>query len=271
ANISVSQFALAPGPTPAHALGVVLGPMTAIRCDAYVVPHSVEIGYSGRTRERMVRAGAASGIEAFDRWARQRQGRLASGDVHVTESGGGRSSHLVNILFDSSQSNGHKAAAQIGYVLFSALLAARTSRLETIALPALGLRLGDLGPERAAGTMIESVTEFWNSDAAGMPRAVLIAVEGELEVYRAFAEALKVEAPRGEAAGSVESALRALKPLELCTLLMTLTANGGRARSALSSHRWFGAVEPLFTEEGGQSVPKGVLEELRRIVDSIEG
>lgn len=289
ANAAISQFALMPGPTGTTcAAGVCLAEMTEIDSDAYMIPHLVRGGSEQRILEAVSRAGARRGMREFDRYIEShRNGDLSWGEVKITESGGGRSEHLIHIVGLGS-GEVLQLCDTLSYVVFAAMEASDKNGFMKIVFPTMfNEETKEFSAERVARIMLSSIYSHWMRDGIDMPKYVLLAVEDEKR-YDVFKRVLEDEAPfvsadEGSTAetgspeeaspglpeGAIKEVINELSTMALMAFHFAINRSGGSMRKRCEGQPWFKDVKILFTEDGGENVSPVVIREVKAKFDSL--
>jgi O-acetyl-ADP-ribose deacetylase len=166
---------------------IILGDITSIEVDAYVVPHFQSAASYGGVGGAVARAGGKTGIDEFDLYV-GKQGTLDFGTVHITESGGGNSNYLINVVsVGSGFENEFRVVAE---TVYNALVEAQKTGIKSIAAPALGTGIiGALTSEQSAKAMLMGVDRFVNE--GGKMDNFSIVIYGDRNAYSSFSEVLK--------------------------------------------------------------------------------
>jgi O-acetyl-ADP-ribose deacetylase (regulator of RNase III) len=197
--MGIQRSLVLPGPLGgAQAVGIALGDMTRIPCDAYVVPHfNGAVSYGG-VGAAIARSGALPGLRVYEeyveRLSQSGQGEPLQnwGDVIVSPSGGGLSSYLLNaVSVGSGDANAEfetvVAATQ------NALMVAAQYELDSIVLPALGTGIiGRLSDSLSAYAILGAIEVFRRARPEPTPRMVTVVLYGSLQAYDAFEEILRM-------------------------------------------------------------------------------
>lgn len=212
--MGIQQFMVFPGPLgPSQATAIALGDMTTIPADAYVVPHfKGEISYGG-VGAAVSRAGALPGLTAYEHFLgtlpRSPEGGAAQnwGDAVMTDSGGGLSRHLINVVSAGGQDMNREVVA-VTVATINALIKAQRNRLESVVFPALGTGIiGRLSDTVAAYTMLGALELFrMRSDTDRLPRMVIIAIYGSLRAFGEWIRIMKMGPSTDEAREAAQAA-----------------------------------------------------------------
>lgn len=217
---SLQRSFVAEGPQgPSHAVAVVLGDMTQIAADAYVVPHFQGAASYGGVGAAVARSGAGEGLMAYEREIEKLGRQQEWGEATVTPSGGGRSKALINVVSVGSRDTDQElevVAASVG----AALLVSHQKDLDTIVFPALGTGvIGRLNPGQSARAMIGALFTYWTREPRKAPHQVIIAIYGDPDAYRSFETVLKSGAFTPEAAAVDAGNKKKFDPGKWCAVL----------------------------------------------------
>ncbi len=281
-NLAIKEFALMPGPAASECVaGVVQAEMARVPTNAYVVPHVFGSASADKIGKDVFRAGAQSGIVAFSSHLEGRQPSEAdSGDVYVTESGGGRSTHVIHVV-GMGAGRPELAMYSLEYVVSAGLqAAARRQFMRIVYSPFLIGETGDFSAEQVARIMFKVIYHHWIMDEELMPKHVLVAVEKE-GTYLEFKSVLENEAPFVEKkkaegkvheqpqpqnpkakTGSVRKIIYDLSPMALTAFYFAVRRSKGTMRERCQELNFFDRVKGLFTEKGGDEIHPSVMKEI---------
>lgn len=190
-----------------QAIGIAFGDMTTVAADAYVVPHFNGAASYGGVGAAMVRAGARTGMQAYEAHlatlCRPQQSRAVQGwgDVYVTPSGGGLAPHLIHAVTVGSPDLNTEAEAVSGAV-WNACAMSRFRGFESIVLPALGTGIiGKLADATAAVCILAALETFLvqRDDRLAGATQIAVVIYGNPAQYAAFNEIMR-EGPRSATA-----------------------------------------------------------------------
>jgi O-acetyl-ADP-ribose deacetylase (regulator of RNase III) len=166
---------------------VVLGDMTKIESDAYIVPQFTGAASYGGVGGAVARAGAEEGLAAYQRFIDQK-GEQKFGQVVLTKSGGGRSSCLLHVVSVGSGEEDEFNTIQTAF--FNALKVAESQGIESIASPAMGTGIiGSLTAEQSANAMMSAADQY--AAEGGKPIKLSFVIYGDESAYNAFVTVLQ--------------------------------------------------------------------------------
>ena len=201
ANSKIQQSFVTAGPQgPSHAVAIVLGDMTKITADAYVVPHFQGAVSYGGVGAAVARGGAGLGLQKYEQIISALGQELKWGDVTITPSGGGQSKNLIHVVSVGS-SDAEEEAGVVSTAISQVLLASQQNNLDTIVVPALGTGVvGYLTAGQSARAILGALFTYWGQEPQNAPHQIVIAIYGNPEAYRSFEAVLRAGVSTAEAA-----------------------------------------------------------------------
>lgn len=190
ANAGVSQFLVRSGPLEdAQAVAIVLADMPAIHADAYVVPHFQEaVLFERDVAEAVARGGGEQGLLAYYYYIEGLRRPQERGEVHVTPSGGGNSTHLINVM-SLGDPDLDSELRTVAIATGSALQVAGEKGFDTVIFPALGTGVnGQLTAGQSARAILGPLYTYWTEDQR--PHRVIIAIYGDRAAFNSFSDVL---------------------------------------------------------------------------------
>ena len=152
------------------------GDMTLIKADAFVVPEFNGSASLGGVGSAVSRRGASAGMKAYDDYISQ-NGKLNTGDIVMTESGGGNSNYLIHAAtVDTTPDN---AFDVVQNAVYNALKTASAQGIKSIAIPAMSTGfIGNLTDEQSAQAILSAVNKFAN-EGGQMDVSVVVYSRGQ--------------------------------------------------------------------------------------------
>jgi len=200
-TVGVEDFAVSPGPNgSSQATAIALGDMTAIPADVYVVPHfSGAVSYGG-VGAAVARSGGLAGLETYERYVdalpRSSSGVGAEqswGDVKFTESGGGLSTYLANVVSVGSD-DVNTEMTTVSAAALNVLMEMQERGFNSVVFPALGTGIIGRLPDIVSAYAILSAIETFRRSVPDRlePAMVTIAIYGSRRAFDAWDSILKM-------------------------------------------------------------------------------
>lgn len=198
--MGIEEFTVMPGPKgDSQAVAVALGDMTAIPADAYVVPHWQGAASFDGVGEAIVNSGALSGLESYEQYLEKLPKRENGEpkqkwcDVKFTDSGGGLSTYLANVVtIGSSDADTEKAI--IAKATMRVLAKLQGCNRNSVVFPAMGTgdfgRLTDMVSAQAILGAIEMFREGYPDKIN--PSMVTVAIYNRRDAYEAWVRMLEM-------------------------------------------------------------------------------
>ena len=172
-------------------VSVVLGDMTQIACDAYIVPQFDNCASYGGVGGAVARAGGKEGLDIYNALASKKP--LRFGQVVLTKSGGGRSKQLLHVV--SVGSSDDLEFATVHNAFYAALMSAQGHKINTIVAPAMGTGIiGNLTAEQSAKSMMSAIDRIGNNES---PLSISLAIYGDECTFNTFVSVLEKQFYRG--------------------------------------------------------------------------
>lgn len=186
----MTRSTVLPGQKSGEEIAIVLGDMTKIPADVYVVPHFQNGVSWGGVGAAVARAGARGGMDLYERHVSSLTGQQNWGDIKDTISCGGNSRHLIHVVsVGSGRAEEYNVVANATY---NALVEAERVSQESIVSPALGTGIiGQLTAEQSARAIFSGIQRF-QADHPGRHflRRIVVAIYGDSGAYQDFASTL---------------------------------------------------------------------------------
>jgi O-acetyl-ADP-ribose deacetylase (regulator of RNase III) len=196
----IRSFQIKSSPIPGLETAVFEGDMTRVPADAYVVPHfrskfrdghllsGVSMGGVGGA---IIRAGAEAGLRKYDDLIYAAGREQVWGEAMITESGGGKSRMLVNVVRVGSEVDEEFAVVQ--QAVFTALMQSSLQGIDTIVFPLMGTGvIGQLTATQSAKAMLSALAQFRSIFPDSFPRQIAIAIYGNPEAFTAVSKVLNL-------------------------------------------------------------------------------
>ena len=173
-------------------VNVVLGDITSLRVDAYIVPQFDDALSEGGVGGAVMRAGALSGMNAYQEYI-DKKGALNFGEGIITKSRGGNSKFLLHVA--SVGSGMEREFDTVRKAVFFALQLAENHSVSSVATPALGTGIiGDLTDEQSAKAIFSAIDEF--SKTGKSVRSVSLVIYGNPKAVACAESVLQSKAYR---------------------------------------------------------------------------
>ncbi len=166
---------------------IILGDITKVKCDAYVVPQFTSAASYGGVGGAVARSGGLKGLEAYDKFVQQK-GEQPFGKILLTPSGGGNSKSLLHVVSVGSGEDNEFNTIQTAF--YNVLKLAQEQGIQSIAAPALGTgMIGRLTDKQSANAMLSAIHQFAKE---GGNLDVSIVIYGSKPAHVDFIETLEL-------------------------------------------------------------------------------
>jgi O-acetyl-ADP-ribose deacetylase (regulator of RNase III) len=173
---------------------IMMGDMTAVAADAYIVPEFPDAASYGGVGGAISRSGGKYGLEWYQRFVDQK-GQQTYGQVVLTPSGGGNAPFHLHVVSVGSGSSNEFDVVQTGF--YNALKVAEHYDLQQVAAPAMGTGvIGRLSSKQSARAMMSAVHRY--GQEGRKPLNVTFAILGRTVVFEEFIRTFETGAYIGE-------------------------------------------------------------------------
>jgi len=164
-------------------IDVVVGALAAQAREGVLLPvRSDNAPLTAEARDVLVRAGPDV-VERLDQL-----GALPVGGAFVTPGGGLASSFIIHVVTASEDES--ETAVTVQRALRNGLRRAAEWGMESLALPPLGLGVGRLDAEEAAGAMVEVLINHLDEGQPPLDLTIVVTTEYEAELFRRLVASL---------------------------------------------------------------------------------
>lgn len=169
-----------------HTIEVVGAPIVDIACDAYMLFHPTDGVARFGVAQSIIETGGAPGVSAYEAFLTRHPGKRQTGALHITESGGGNSRHLLNVV-DGFHRLPPEELAGLGSMISYAFTESHHRALDRIAIPPIGISKTDgFAADKSAMLLLGAIRQYWQVNPLHGPHHITIATNGNEALQRAY-------------------------------------------------------------------------------------